>query len=166
MRPARVVHEADRFNRVEHPQTHRAGIHAHRAADAARNAFQEFQARQTVPLRFDGHRFQFRARAAMQPVICDVHAAEIRMRQGNDHAANTAIVDEQVRAAAQNHESDLVLHADNQDRGEFGLRRRLDVTIGRAADAQRGFFCKRFVLSEHRRGRERGGERREKQFLV
>ena len=96
VRPARVIHEADGFDHVEHPRTHRAGIHSQRAANAAGNSFQKFQARQSVPLRLDGDRLQFRARAAVQPVVYDFHAAEIRVRQRNDHTANAAVVDEQV----------------------------------------------------------------------
>ena len=150
-RQARVIHEPDGLHNIEHPRTHRAGVHAERPADAAGNPFEKLQVAQPVSPGFHRHFLQPRPCAAVQALADDLHAAEIRMRQTDHHAANPGVFDEQVGAAAQHHERNFALAADFQDRRQFGFRGRFDVKVGRAADAQRGLLRQRLVASQDRR---------------
>ena len=102
----------------------------------------------------------------MHAVTRDFHAAEIRMRQADHHAANTAVLDQQIGAATQHHEGNSVFTADFEHRRQFRFRRGFNVKIRRTADAQGGFLRQRFVLAQNRRRRKRPGQRRQKLFCA
>src|SRR5687768_15314796 len=90
------VHVANRFDNVEHFAAHRAGVHAERAADAAGNAFEEFQAGDFVATGFDGDVFETGAGAAAQLAVDPFDAAGKRMRETDDDAANAAVADKKI----------------------------------------------------------------------
>src|SRR5208283_4084979 len=118
---------------------------------AARNAFQKFQAAQATPARLDRDVFQFRARAAAQTPAVNFNFAKIRVRETNDDTAKTAVAHEQIRAAANKEKWHAARAAKFQDGGQIRLRRRLDINIRRAADAQGRVLGERFVAADNRR---------------
>ncbi len=65
---AGMIHEPHRLDDIKGRTAHRARVHAQRAANAARNAFEKFHAAQTVPFRLDRNVFQLCPRAATQSV--------------------------------------------------------------------------------------------------
>src|SRR6185437_9529289 len=65
----------------------------------------------------------------------------------DDHAAKTAVANDEVGAAAQHEKFDAVLGATFQNRGQILLRHGLDVNVRRAADAQGGAFGERFIAA-------------------
>lgn len=75
-----------------------------------------------------------------------------------NHAANTAVADEQVRAAPEEEERHFVVATEAQDGRQLGLVRRLNINLRRPADAQRGALGKWFIAPQHGRGREQRAE--------
>jgi hypothetical protein len=75
---------------------HRAGVHAERAADAAGDAFEKFEAREAVALGFDGDSFEARASAATEAAAGDFDAAEGGLVKREDEAAVAAVFDEEI----------------------------------------------------------------------
>ena len=74
--------------------------------------------------------------------------AEMRTRQANNHAPNSAIFDQQIRAATQHRERQLMFGAKLQHLCQVRFRRGLNIKIGLAADAQRCAACQRLILLE------------------
>src|SRR6185503_14650765 len=97
----RIIHEPDLLDDIEHRRTHRARVHAHGPAHAAGDAFEKFQPRQPGAPRLDGDSLEFYPRATVKFVADDFQATEVRMAQGNHHAPDAAIADEEIRAAAE-----------------------------------------------------------------
>src|SRR6185295_4853432 len=143
-----VIHKTDRLDHIEHPRAHGPRVHAQRATDAAGDALQKFEARQPVPPGFHSQGFQSRAGAAMQSFAVDFHPAEVWMPEAYHDATDPAVLDEQVRAAPENHEGKPALLAEPEQRAQFGFGSRLDIKVRRTADAQSRFPRQRFVAPE------------------
>ena len=89
-------------------------------------------------------------------------AISIRLKWGCarqiDEAADSAVADEQVRAAPEQEEGQAVLAANQQQPGQFLLGGWFGVKIRVAADAQGGASGEAFVRAQNRGRRKRGLE--------
>ena len=144
------IHPTNGLDHLKCLAAHRSGVHAQRAADAAGNALEKFQAAQALAPGFNRNIFQLRTRAAAQARTSNFNLAEIRVRQANDRAAKTAVAHQQIRAASDHEKRHAALAAAFHDDSQIRLRRRLDINIRRAADAQRRMPGQRLVTANHR----------------
>ena len=101
--------------------------------------------------RLGSHLLELRARATVQTVAHDFNPAEMRMCQANHHTTITAVANKQVRAAAEHEKRQFSPGAKLQNRGQILFRRRLNVNVRRAADAQGRASGQRFVVTNQRR---------------
>src|SRR5215470_13454492 len=93
---AAVVHEAHRFDEIEHCPAHGTGVHAQPAADGARDSFEKLEAGEAVAFGFNGGLLQPGTGAASQTLALNFNPGEERLGQANNDAAKTAISDEQI----------------------------------------------------------------------
>src|SRR2546426_388958 len=92
-------------------------------------------------------------------MVAYLQPAEIRMTQANNDAANSAILDQKIRAAAQHREWQLVLGAELEQPGQIRFRGWFHIKIGPPTNAQGGPARERFILLEKRFSRQTSPQR-------
>ena len=139
------THFDDAFARLD---PIRAGIHAQRPADAARNAVVEVETPDAALERGCRHALVRRRRADAQPRVADaLGLAEPLGRKPHHEATDTALAHQKVRADPDRHHRDVGGHG-LQEGGKVFLVRRLEQRVGHPACAEPGDLVHRGIRGQ------------------
>ena len=145
LRVSHRVEITDADDIVESLRAHRSGIHAQAAAHFAGNSFHPFQAADASGFARVGHFLQLRAGPGRDFISADLHFIEITAGWMNDHAANSAVADEEIGTAPDDKKRQIFAPAKPDHLGKRRFRARLDPELRRPSNAQRRVFRQRFV---------------------
>ena len=144
------VHERRVDERVGGLPPERSGVPVHRTADGAGHGRHPLEAEDPRARR---HRRDVRERRAGRGVDRRAVDGRIAPRVLQDDAADPFVGDQQVRAAAQHEDRQLVLTGDGDRAGEVALVRDAQEEVRRTADAKRRVRREALAAGAERRGR-------------
>src|SRR5207244_12028564 len=119
---------------------HRAGIHSQCASDLARYPFHPFETADAGIATGIRNLFQLRANTGCDLVSIHRDIVELAPTRMNDHACDSAIAHQKIRAASDDKERMIFTSTKTNQFGKSLLRARLDPKLSRTAHAQGSVF--------------------------
>ena len=148
MRIAFGVEIANARHALESLSAHRAGVHAQRTTDYARDSFHPFESAEICRPRRISNFPQLHACACSNLGPVDLDFVEIAAARMNHHATNPTIADKKIRPATHYEKRQVFIPAKSNQCAKRVLALRLDPKLRRAAYAQRGVFGKRLIKTD------------------